>query len=43
MHFIDIGHGAPVLLVHGWGDSTFGWYETLPALVEAGFRVLAVD
>lgn len=43
MHAIDIGHGAPVLLVHGWGDSTFGWHETLPALVEAGFRVLAVD
>jgi hypothetical protein len=43
MHVIDIGHGAPVLLVHGWGDSSFGWYPTLPALIEAGFRVLAVD
>ncbi len=32
-----------VLLVHGFGASTFSWRHTAPFLNEKGFRVLAVD
>ena len=33
----------PVLLVHGWGCSAFVFRRNMPALADAGFRVIAVD
>jgi pimeloyl-ACP methyl ester carboxylesterase len=35
--------GEPVLLLHGWGASTFTWRENIDALAEAGFRAIAFD
>jgi pimeloyl-ACP methyl ester carboxylesterase len=35
--------GAPVLLVPGWGCSVYAYRFTMPALADAGFRVIAVD
>lgn len=35
--------GEPVVLVHGFGASTFTWRDNAPALAEAGYRVLALD
>lgn len=35
--------GLPVVLLHGWGASTFSWRDTIPALAEAGYRVIAFD
>ncbi len=35
--------GVPVLLLHGWGASTFSWRDTIPALADAGYRVIAFD
>jgi pimeloyl-ACP methyl ester carboxylesterase len=35
--------GMPVVLLHGFGGSTFSWRETAPALAAAGWRTLAVD
>jgi len=35
--------GSPVVLIHGFGGSTWSWRATLPALAAAGFRVLALD
>ncbi|MFN8527169.1 MAG: alpha/beta hydrolase [Anaerolineae bacterium] len=35
--------GATVILLHGWGGSTFTWRDTIPALAEAGFHVIAFD
>jgi pimeloyl-ACP methyl ester carboxylesterase len=36
--------GEPVILMlHGWGGSTFSWREQLDALDDAGFRVIAFD
>lgn len=32
-----------VLLLHGWGGSTFSWREQFDALDEAGYRVIAFD
>lgn len=37
------GDGPPVVLLHGFGGSTFSWRLTAPALATAGFRVIAVD
>ena len=33
----------PVLLIHGFGGSTFNWRLTLPALADAGYRAIALD
>jgi pimeloyl-ACP methyl ester carboxylesterase len=42
---VDEGRtGAPVvLLIHGFGGSTFAWRETIPALARAGYRAVALD
>ena len=32
-----------ILLIHGFGGSTFTWRDTLPALAEAGFYAIAID
>lgn len=34
---------TPVLLIHGWPDSGILWERQIPALVEAGFRVIVPD
>jgi pimeloyl-ACP methyl ester carboxylesterase len=40
---LDEGEGPAVLLLHGFPDSSYVWRKQVPALVEAGFRVLAPD
>lgn len=35
--------GPPIVLVHGFGGSAWSWRETVPALAEAGYRVVALD
>lgn len=37
------GDGEPVLLLHGWGASTFSWRDNIDALAESGYRVIAFD
>lgn len=37
------GDGTPVLLVHGWPDSARLWRHQVPALTQAGYRVIAPD
>jgi pimeloyl-ACP methyl ester carboxylesterase len=39
----DEGEGHPVLLLHGFPDSSALWRKQVPALVEAGFRALTPD
>jgi pimeloyl-ACP methyl ester carboxylesterase len=39
----DEGEGAPVLLLHGFPDSSQLWRHQIPALVDAGMRVIAPD
>jgi len=33
----------PILLVHGWGCTVYVFRRNMPALAEAGFRVIAID
>ena len=35
--------GPPILLVHGWPEIAYSWNNTVPALVAAGYRVIAYD
>jgi pimeloyl-ACP methyl ester carboxylesterase len=35
--------GPAVLLIHGFGGSTFNWRLTLPRLADAGYRAIAID
>jgi len=39
----DSGDGPPVVLVHGYGADLRLWDAQVPALVEAGFRVIRPD
>lgn len=43
LNVIDVGEGEPVLLVHGFPDTHAVWREQIPALVAAGYRVIAPD
>ena len=44
VYYEDYGSGdAAVILVHGWGAGVRAWDYSLPALVEAGHRVVLLD
>ncbi|XP_027405794.1 bifunctional epoxide hydrolase 2 isoform X3 [Bos indicus x Bos taurus] len=43
LHFVELGSGPVVCLCHGFPESWFSWRYQIPALAQAGFRVLAVD
>jgi len=45
IHYLDPGdnHGIPVLLLHGLGVDGSSWVLQFPALMNAGFRPIAVD
>ncbi len=35
--------GPPMILLHGWPEIAYSWKLTIPALVKAGYRVIAFD
>ena len=43
IHYEDYGTGKPVVLIHGWPLSGRSWEAQVPALVEAGHRVITYD
>ena len=43
LHYQDFGTGTPVVLIHGWPLSGRSWENQIPALVEAGHRVITYD
>ncbi|HET9228778.1 MAG TPA: alpha/beta hydrolase, partial [Thermoanaerobaculia bacterium] len=42
VHIEQAGSGEPVILLHGFGASTYSWRHVIPALA-ATFRVVAID
>ncbi|HEX7184715.1 MAG TPA: alpha/beta hydrolase [Thermoanaerobaculia bacterium] len=42
VHIEQAGQGEPVILIHGFGASTYAWRKVLPTLAES-FRAVAVD
>ena len=43
LYYEDQGSGRPVVLIHGWPLSGRSWEAQVPALVEAGHRVVTYD
>ena len=43
LYYEDHGTGKPVVLIHGWPLSGASWERQLPALLEAGYRVITYD
>lgn len=43
LYFEDLGSGKPVILIHGWPLSGRSWEGQVPALIEAGHRVITYD
>jgi pimeloyl-ACP methyl ester carboxylesterase len=43
LHVFEAGKGFPVVLAHGFPELAYSWRHQLPALADAGFRVLAPD
>ncbi len=43
LYYEDHGAGRPVVLIHGWPLSGRSWEAQVPALVEAGYRVITYD
>src|SRR4028119_621654 len=43
VHYVEAGEGPLVLLLHGFPQFWYEWRHQIPALVEAGFRVVAPD
>ncbi len=43
LYYEDHGTGTPVVLIHGWPLSGRSWESQVPALIEAGHRVVTYD
>lgn len=43
IYYEDHGSGKPVVLIHGWPLSLDSWERQVPALIQAGYRVIAYD
>jgi pimeloyl-ACP methyl ester carboxylesterase len=43
LYYEDNGTGSPVVLLHGWPLDSRSWEAQLPALVQAGHRVVTYD
>lgn len=43
LYYEDHGTGKPVILIHGWPLSGKSWEKQVPALLNAGYRVITYD
>jgi non-heme chloroperoxidase len=43
LYYEDHGAGKPVVLIHGWPLSGCSWEKQVPALRDAGYRVITYD
>jgi non-heme chloroperoxidase len=43
LYYEDHGTGDPVVLIHGWPLSSKSWEKQVPALLDAGYRVITYD
>jgi len=43
IYYEDHGAGKTVMLIHGWPLSLRSWEKQIPALIDAGYRVIAYD
>ena len=38
LHYVIGGHGPPIVLLHGWPETWYGWHKVMPALAEKLYR-----
>ena len=43
LHWVEAGEGPLVVLLHGFPEFWYSWRHQIPALVDAGYRVVAPD
>lgn len=43
LHYVEYGKGPLIVLLHGFPECWYAWRYQLPALAEAGYRVVAPD
>jgi haloalkane dehalogenase len=43
MHYVEVGTGAPIVLLHGIPTSSYLWRNTIPFMAGSGRRVIALD
>ncbi len=43
LHYVEGGSGPLVVLLHGFPEFWYSWRKQIPALIRAGFRVVAPD
>jgi pimeloyl-ACP methyl ester carboxylesterase len=43
LHYVEAGTGPLVVLLHGFPEFWYAWRRQIPALVAAGYRVIAPD
>jgi epoxide hydrolase 4 len=43
LHYVEMGEGPLVVLLHGFPEFWYSWRHQIPALAAAGFRVVAPD
>src|SRR3954468_24664168 len=43
LHYVEAGEGPLVVLLHGFPEFWWTWRHQIPALVRAGYRVVAPD
>ena len=43
LHYVEAGQGPLVVSLHGFPEFWYSWRYQIPALIEAGFRVIALD
>jgi non-heme chloroperoxidase len=43
LYYEDHGAGKPIVLIHGWPLSGASWEKQVPALIDAGYRVITYD
>lgn len=43
LHYVEAGAGPLVMMLHGFPDFWYSWRNQIPALANAGFRVVAPD
>lgn len=43
LHYLEAGKGRPILLIHGYADSSYTWHKNFEFLIKNGFHVIAVD
>ena len=43
LHYVEMGEGPLVVLLHGFPEFWYAWRHQIPALADAGYRVVAPD